>query len=156
MVLNGDKPILIKTAVLESKHDGFQRCTDLVNQVFGFIGTLSWPVGTVFIENYSFHSVGRVSTLVEIGTMIRFFLLKENFKVYTVAPTTLKKFVTGKGNCKGKGPVILSAYKQWGFELPDDDRCDAACLAVMAAFWSNAIAPHKYMQEALEKVTKVS
>ncbi len=43
---------------------------------------------------------------------------------YIVAPTSLKKFVTGKGNAP-KEMVIKEVYKRWGFEAANNNEADA-------------------------------
>lgn len=151
--LDGKMPVLESTSVITAPQvDGMQRCLLLTKGVLDLAE--AYKPSAVFIEGYSFASTHNGQTLIEIGTLIRHYLLLRNLKVFVVAPTTLKKFVTGKGTTKGKGPMMLWAYKQWGFDLPDDDRCDAACLAVMAAFWSNGIGPNVQMREAMQKVLK--
>ena len=58
-----------------------------------------------------------------------------NAAVYSVAPATLKKFATGKGNAK-KTMVGQAVERHWGTELPaeffTDDEADAFALAKMA------------------------
>lgn len=48
--------------------------------------------------------------------------------VVLVSPSSLQKFVTGKGRVK-KNMMMLSCYKKFGFEPSDDNICDAYCLA---------------------------
>ena len=57
------------------------------------------PVAAIFIEGYSFGSnmPGKNGT-VEFGGILRWHLVDLAPRVYEVAPATLKKFVTGKGN----------------------------------------------------------
>jgi Holliday junction resolvasome RuvABC endonuclease subunit len=50
-----------------------------------------------------------------------------------VPPTTLKKYVTGKGNGVKKSQMMLSVYKKWGVELLDDNAADAYALAKIAS-----------------------
>ena len=45
-----------------------------------------------------------------------------------VPPSTLKKFVTGKGNAK-KDQMLLKTFKRWGVEFNDHNVCDAYGLA---------------------------
>ena len=45
-----------------------------------------------------------------------------------VPATTLKKWVTGDGHAK-KNMMLLKCFQKFGFEAPDDDICDAYCLA---------------------------
>lgn len=49
-----------------------------------------------------------------------------------VAPTTLKKYVTGDGRAK-KDDMKLAVYKHWGVEFRDDNLADAYGLARIAA-----------------------
>jgi len=49
-------------------------------------------------------------------------------EVLIVPPATLKKFVAGKGNAT-KEFMLLNAFKRWGMEFPDNNQCDAFCLA---------------------------
>lgn len=49
-------------------------------------------------------------------------------RVEVVPPTTLKKFVTGKGNAK-KDQMRLFVFKRWGVEFLTTDETDAYALA---------------------------
>lgn len=51
--------------------------------------------------------------------------------IYTVPPSTLKKFVTGKGNTP-KADMALKVWKKWAIDFADDkggDKLHAYCLA---------------------------
>jgi crossover junction endodeoxyribonuclease RuvC len=48
-----------------------------------------------------------------------------------VTPTSLKKYVTGKGNAK-KNSMFLEVYKRWGESFDDDNLADAYGLAKIA------------------------
>jgi crossover junction endodeoxyribonuclease RuvC len=61
---------------------------------------------------------------VELGTVIRSFLHRSNLDFIEVAPTALKKFVTGKGSAK-KEVMILELFKRWQREFKDNDQADA-------------------------------
>ena len=62
---------------------------------------------------------------------IRILFYRNNDNYTIVPPTELKKFVTGKGNCK-KDLMLMKTYKRWGVEFDDDNLCDAFCLAQYA------------------------
>ena len=64
-----------------------------------------------------------------------------------VAPSTLKKYVTGKGNVQ-KQQVMLQTFKKWGVELTDDNAADAYGLARIAF----GFADHKYEQDVIDMV----
>ena len=55
-------------------------------------------------------------------------LYKREKAVVEVPPSTLKKFVTGKGNAK-KDQMMLAIYKRWGTEFDNNDAADAYALA---------------------------
>lgn len=73
-----------------------------------------------------------------------------------VPPTSLKKFVTGKGTAK-KNEMLLGVFKRWGVEFSDDNQADAYALeqfgiaAVDALHWLDL---PKYQQEALAAVER--
>ena len=46
-----------------------------------------------------------------------------------VPPTSLKKYVTGKGTGVQKNQILLHTYKKWGVEFDDDNAADSYGLA---------------------------
>jgi hypothetical protein len=46
-----------------------------------------------------------------------------------VPPTSLKKYVTGKGQGTSKSQILLNVYKKWGAEFTDDNAADSYGLA---------------------------
>src|SRR3990167_1433001 len=83
------------------------------------------PSVAIFIEGYSFGSnmPGKNGT-VEFGGLLRWHLVDRAPRVYEVAPTTLKKFVTGKGNAK-KEQMLAHVQKRWGEMFEANDAGDA-------------------------------
>lgn len=51
-------------------------------------------------------------------------------RVIVVPPTSLKKFVCGKGNAE-KSMMIREVYRRWGVEAADDNQADAAGLLMV-------------------------
>lgn len=86
----------------------------------------------VAIEGLAFMAQG--TSLVQLsGLNYLTRVLLEEFKwpFLIVAPTTLKKFITGSG--KGdKDMIMMSLYKNYGFEAGDNNEADAYSLAVCA------------------------
>ncbi len=80
------------------------------------------------IEGYGFANTHTLATLVEIGTTFRKALHNRIIPTVEVPPSSLKKFVTGKGNTK-KDQMRLAIYKKWGFEHDSDNIVDAYGLA---------------------------
>jgi len=91
-------------------------------------------VQSIFIEGLSFMSKGQaVMQLAGLHFFVRYFLKKyTNVKSFEVIPpTTLKKFVTGKGNAK-KELMLMYCFKKYGMEFTDNNLCDSYLLARMA------------------------
>jgi hypothetical protein len=65
-----------------------------------------------------------------------------------VAPTMLKKYITGKGTGVQKNQILLHTYKKWGVEFTDDNAADSYGLARIAA----QIGETTYEKEILAKL----
>jgi crossover junction endodeoxyribonuclease RuvC len=90
--------------------------------------TAAYGVDVVVIEGYSFAGKFNNSLQYELGACLRMQLYKEEIPFIEVPPTSLKKFVTGKGNAK-KDLMLLHVYKRWDFDTEDDNEADAYGLA---------------------------
>ena len=76
------------------------------------IEQIRWYTGRVqkvILEDYSFGSTGRVFHIAENVGILKSFLKKNGFRYETIAPTTIKKFATGKGNSNKE--AMLEAWK---------------------------------------------
>lgn len=108
----------------------------------------------VFIEGFSYQSKGKaVSTQYGIGYAIRYELEDEYIQYTEIAPTSLKKFATGKGNTK-KEDMILPIYKRWGYENDSDNIRDAFILAQIGRYLDGHGEPTKFQSEVLTKIQK--
>lgn len=70
-----------------------------------------------------------------------------------IPPTTLKKFVTGKGTSP-KNVMIQQVYKNWGREFSDDNEADAFSLSVFGQAWLGYGAFTKVQLAAVEDFRK--
>lgn len=86
----------------------------------------------VVIEGLSFNSKGGMQfDRTGLHYILRWEMAKARViadQIKIVPPTTLKKFVTGKGNSP-KELMLLKTFKRWGVEFSDHNICDAYCLA---------------------------
>jgi Holliday junction resolvasome RuvABC endonuclease subunit len=76
------------------------------------INNLMWHNGRVekvYIEDYSYGSVGRVFNIAENTGILKHLLTEQHFKYECIAPTTIKKFATQKGNSNKE--AMLEAWK---------------------------------------------
>ena len=84
------------------------------------------------IEGYGYANTHTFGTLVELGTVARMAAWRHTHKpIMEIAPAQLKKFITGKGNCK-KDLMLKEIYKRWGVDFDDDDCADAYALVEFA------------------------
>ena len=91
----------------------------------------------VIIEDYAFAAAGRIASIAEWGGIARMVCFDAGVKILTVPPTTLKKYVTGRGNAK-KDEMLLEVYKRWGQSFRNDNMCDAYALAKAGELWCHA------------------
>ena len=87
----------------------------------------------IYIEGLSYSSSGQ-STMELSGLhyIVRCAIFREHGLSYKlISPPSLKKFVSGVGNCK-KNLMLLYAFKKFGEEFDDDNICDAYCLSRLA------------------------
>ena len=90
----------------------------------------------IIIEGYSFGSRGSAITqLAELRGVLKYYFSINSIKWREIAPSSLKKFVTGSGRAD-KEAMADAAYWNWGVDFlnwkKDNDKCDAYCLIKMA------------------------
>tara|TARA_R110002153_G_scaffold26421_5_gene82941 strand:+ start:20199 stop:20771 length:573 start_codon:yes stop_codon:yes gene_type:complete len=98
---------------------------------------LSIDPDVVVMEGYAYAAkFSHAHSLGELGGIIKLAILDQHkrvpLKLLVVPPTTLKKFVSGKGNCK-KAEILLHVYKRWGETFSDDNLADAYALAMVGS-----------------------
>jgi Holliday junction resolvasome, endonuclease subunit len=122
-----------------------KRCSYLQMEIGGLLEKYNPRI--VCIEAYSYGSKGAaVTTMVEFGMAARMAVTEwaedapkfydptvvKTPRLYEVAPSTLKKFVLGKGVGK-KEQVMMQVFKRWGYESETNNIADAYVLAKIAA-----------------------
>lgn len=111
------------------KVSGLQRASLLGQAVASVALANRSELELIVIEGYGYANQYTLATLVEIGTVVRYFLWQEDLPYLEVAPTSLKKFVTGSGVAK-KNIMMLEVYKQFGYSASTDNIADAVGLAM--------------------------
>lgn len=109
-----------------------------------------WKPEKVWIEGYAFSFKGSGTVLVEIGTIIRYFLYQEGYEYIEVSPTTLKKFATGNGAAQ-KDLMIKEVYKKWGYDTDSNDVADAVALGMFGLAAEGKLTLTKVQQETIDK-----
>lgn len=83
---------------IQSYRIEIERYGKLATRVLTFVTDFKRP--RIFLEDYSMGSKGRVFHIAENAALLKYEAFLHNIPVQTVAPTSLKKFATGKGNAK--------------------------------------------------------
>ena len=126
-LMNQEGGILASGKLTPKKLSGVERLKfiqDGINSVLR-----CYDLSEVFLEGYAFaahmayaHEIG------ELTGVIKMLLHSMGVPFRSVGPTSLKKFVTGRGNAK-KNEMLLAIYKKWGIEFKDDNEADSYALA---------------------------
>lgn len=88
-----------------------------------------YKIADVAMEGYAFGSQ-MANMLGELGGMVKLAVYETlGIRPLIVPPTSLKKFVTGKGTGVQKNQMLLHTYKKWGVEFTDDNAADSYALA---------------------------
>ncbi len=123
--------------LVEQKNFSLAKYDEIEEKLINFEYEISFipkiiRLGGVYIEGPSYMSSGKfVLQMGALHFLLRLFLYKREVFYKVVAPGSLKKFVTGKGNAK-KDLMLLKVYKKWGVEFEVDDLADAYGLARMS------------------------
>lgn len=138
------------TWVYKSSGSGVERLDDIQE----FLKHVFWSlypdlkIIDAAMEGYAFGSQ-MANMLGELGGLVKMFFYKElDIKPLIVPPTSLKKYVAGKGTGVQKNQMLLHIYKKWGVEFRDDNAADSFALAkIVSGLHSLA-----YEKEVYEKL----
>jgi len=110
----------------------FERYEHIVNTILSGIPDCTTLIA---IEDYyvpqSKAQFGAAINLVALGTLVRKALYDKGLPFIIIAPSQIKKFVTGKGNAQ-KSLILREVFKRWQIDAADDNQADAFSLAKMA------------------------
>ena len=135
VILKGGK--LVDQTVIKSKPLGLtprneiERLLSIVAEVDKYI--LKYSPKMIAIEGLAFGIVKTTSImqLAGLNYLTRERIINCDIDFIIVAPSTLKKFATGKGNGP-KDLVMLELYKRYGESFTNNNAADAYGLAMMA------------------------
>ncbi len=123
-VLDGEH---VDTGRIRSKLKGVERLLEIEGELLKML--TAFNPALVCIEGYSFGSKGMaVYQIGELGGIIRRLLHVHSIPWIEIAPVSVKKFATGKGNTK-KEQVIAHVLSRWGVHFDTSDEADAFVLA---------------------------
>ena len=155
-VLDVDDVLSYKTIVFKAEGLHVDRLVwiqEKLTEILEYYYRYNKPLSiTVAMEGYAFgttmaHMLGELGAIVKLvcyNALDEF----EGKYPYIIPPTTLKKYITGKGTGVQKNQILLNVYKKWGVEFNDDNAADSYALAMLAA-GKGTLA---YELEILEKI----
>jgi len=135
------------TEVYKSDKRGIDRLRDIQAHVMNWLHQFD-NVTDVAMEGYAFGSQ-MANMLGELGGMVKLTLLDFGIYPLIVPPTSLKKYVTGKGQGISKSQMLLHVYKKWGAEFTDDNAADSFALAHLVSA-SHTLAYEKEIYDKLQ------
>lgn len=115
-----------RTTVYKSEKRGIQRLADINEHLITILADKL--ILDVAIEGYAFGSQ-MANMLGELGGMVKLGLYRLGHYPLIVPPTSLKKYVAGKGTGISKSQMMLYTFKNFGVDLPDDNAADSYGLA---------------------------
>ena len=141
------------TEVSKIEGNGAERLHKARTFLMDFVS--DFTVSAIAMEGYAYGSQ-MANMAGELGGMIKLALYDEyRFKNVPAAfpiivpPTSLKKYITAKGNGVAKNQILLAVYKKWGIEFTDDNAADSYGLARIAANKHD----FEYEKEVYDKLT---
>lgn len=129
-----DAALKVETTVIRAGETlrGPERLSVVSRGLFRWLSVRQSPrPGDVYaMEGYAY-SAGHAHSMGEMGGCIRKTIWELGCNLVVIPPSTLKKFLTGKG-IGDKNIVMKHVYKRWGFDIDDDNQCDAFGCALVA------------------------
>lgn len=108
----------------------------------------------VLIEGYAYGAnMAHSRAIAELGGIVRYHLHELGCTPIEVAPTALKKFLTGRGNAD-KNVVLKEVLKRYGVDLDDDNLADAFGLAKIGQSWDSHDGLPQFQIEVIEAIRK--
>ena len=154
-------PSVVMGKEIKTKPDQFPhllaRCDYISDEVMKIVKGVNSDF-IIMEDFFTGQQPGTVISLACVGTLVRYKLMKSGYNFFTVAPTQLKKFVTGKGVGR-KDVMIKYVFQRFGYDTNSNNVCDACGLAYFGrAIWHKMnerdIKLLAYEDEMVKKVIK--
>ncbi len=127
IIIQGDSIVeqaLIKTTPKELIEDRIIHIGKEIRRIWA-----KYTISGINIEGLAFGARGqRMFELSGLHYHIRIRFANRKIDFMVTPPTTVKKWITGKGNAN-KEVMLMKVFKKYGEEFLDNNLCDAYCLA---------------------------
>lgn len=127
-VVDSGKKVVNTEEVEFKKLTGFPRVQAIVGRVMEL--KEEYKPDLIVIEDMFVGHASSAITIIQIGSLLRYFLWQEGIKYIDIPPTVLKKFVVGSGNAK-KEQMMMAVLKHWGHESSTNNTADAVGLGMV-------------------------
>jgi crossover junction endodeoxyribonuclease RuvC len=146
---NSAKVLATKETFSPKDMERMDRCAHIAEQIVPLLEEHKPDLAV--IEDYGYANSNSLVILVEIGTVLRYFVRQLEITSLYVPPTSLKKFITGDGT-SSKNQIGVHVYKKYGFEHPSDNVIDAYALAKFGQAWLGLMDLTKAQEATLKKL----
>jgi Holliday junction resolvasome RuvABC endonuclease subunit len=152
---------VVTTAPKDFSSD-IERFDKIATDIFSKVG--EHCCDAAFIENYAYAARGNLARIAELNGIIKhdFFCtwsLAPGEKLFVVAPSTLKKYIIGKGIGE-KSLILKCVLTKWGVDIDNDNIADAYGLARVGVDFlryhkdDTYTCKHKYEDECVVAIGK--
>ena len=111
--------------IYPKKLKGIERLLYIEEQLLRLINT--HYIDNAFMEGYAYAMPSQSHQIGELGGIIKRTLYLSGVSYIPIAPSSVKKFATGKGNTK-KEHMMMHILKRWGVECTNSHEADAYAL----------------------------
>lgn len=152
------KEEIIRSKPSEKTHIAeLERILTIRDKIIALIEDGKDKVEIVALEGMAFAVRGTTSLtqLSGLNYFVREIVYKKGISFIVIAPSTLKKFITGKGNCP-KDIMMLETFKRYNVSITNNNVCDAYCLAqcALAVLGKSPLKLIKPQEEVVELLKK--
>lgn len=146
---------IINRQLIKTKPTDKKPLSELIRLTYIRDTIVTTDVKMVAIEGiaYGIQRTTSLSQLSGLNYLVRELFYLQDIPFVIVAPTTLKKFITGKGNC-AKDLMLLEIYKRYGVSFKNDNEADAYGLSRIAEALINKKVKLTKIQQEVVKLVK--
>jgi Holliday junction resolvasome RuvABC endonuclease subunit len=132
-----------RSTVAKFDHTGANRLMQAYTHVYDSLEM--YKLQEIAMEGYAYGSQ-MANMAGELGGIVKLCLKAEFDRLpLIVPPTTLKKYVTGRGSGNTKSTMMLKVFQAWKVELLDDNAADSYGLARIASGYATTKAQREVL-----------
>ena len=151
-VVDEKKNILYANEIEFKKLKGWERVSAILASIME--AHEKYKPDLVIIEELFIGRASSAIVLAEISVPVKYYLWQENIKFTTVPATSLKKWLTSKGNAQ-KDTMMMEVYKQFGYTSRTNNEADAVALAMLGQCILGVQFPAPQIS-VMQKIVKIS